>query len=78
MGRKMTKGKQQVLFNYLPGQTFDFEKVATIARVSKIKGIARADLKCGEIRYASDNMPRMPQRVPSPVQVRSDSQVWRS
>lgn len=44
MGRKMTRGKQQVLFNYLPGRTFDFEKVATIARVSKIKGIVRTDL----------------------------------
>lgn len=44
MGRKMTRGKQQVLFNYLPGKTFDFEKVATIARVSGIKGVVRTDL----------------------------------
>lgn len=43
MGRKMTKGKQQILFNYLPGRTFDFE-AATIARVTKIKGSTRADL----------------------------------
>jgi hypothetical protein len=44
MGRKMTRGKQQILFNYLPGRTFDFEKLATIARVSKISGIVRSDL----------------------------------
>src|SRR5258708_29418388 len=44
MGRKMTRGKQQILFNYLPGRTFDFEKIATIARVSKINGIVRSDL----------------------------------
>ena len=39
MGRRMTRGKQQVLFNYLPGKTFDFEKIATIARVTTIRGI---------------------------------------
>ena len=30
MPRTMSRGKQQVLFNYLPGRTFDFEKVAAI------------------------------------------------
>jgi hypothetical protein len=44
MGRKMTRGKQQILFNYLPGRTFDFDKNATIARVTKIKGVVRTDL----------------------------------
>lgn len=34
----MTRGKQQVLFNYLPNRTFDFEKVAAIARVVSIRG----------------------------------------
>ena len=43
MGRKMTRGKQQVLFNYLPGRTFDFEG-GTISRVSSIRGIQRSDL----------------------------------
>ena len=44
MGRKMNRGKQQILFNYLPGRTFDFEKVATIARIEKIRGKPRNDL----------------------------------
>lgn len=40
----MSRGKQQVLFNYLPGKTFDFERIATIARVRSIRGIPRTDL----------------------------------
>lgn len=44
MGRKMRRGKQQILFSYLPGKTFDFERVATIARVQSIRGIQRTDL----------------------------------
>lgn len=40
----MTRGKQQVLFNYLPGRTFDFEKIATIARVKSVRGTPRNDL----------------------------------
>lgn len=40
----MSRGKQQVLFNYLPGRTFDFEKVAAIARVGVIRGDSRTDL----------------------------------
>ncbi len=44
MGRKMSRGKQQVLFNYLPGKTFDFERVATIAQVTAIRGSLRNDL----------------------------------
>jgi hypothetical protein len=44
MGLKMSRGKQQVLFNYLPGKTFDFERVATIARVVSIRGVPRTDL----------------------------------
>lgn len=44
MGRTMNRGKQQVLFNYLPGKTFDFERIATIARVKSIRGSPRTDL----------------------------------
>ena len=43
MGKKMNRGKQQVLFNYLPGKTFDFEG-GTISRVSSIRGLQRNDL----------------------------------
>lgn len=44
MARTMTRGKQQVLFNYLPNRTFDFERVAAIARVTGIRGDPRTDL----------------------------------
>lgn len=40
----MTRGKQQVLFNYLPNRTCDFERVAAIARVIGIRGDPRTDL----------------------------------
>src|SRR5438128_5245227 len=44
MGRKMSRGKHQVLFNYLPGKTFDFERVATIAQITTIRGVPRSNL----------------------------------
>jgi hypothetical protein len=44
MGRRMTRGKQQILFNYLPGRTFDFERIATIARVKSVRGTPSNDL----------------------------------
>lgn len=44
MGAKMSRGKQQILFNYLPERTFDFEKLALIAQVTKISGVVRTDL----------------------------------
>lgn len=40
----MNRGKQQVLLNYLPGKTFDFEKIGTIARVERVRGVPRTDL----------------------------------
>jgi hypothetical protein len=43
MAKTMTRGKQQVLFNYLPGKTFDFEQ-GPIARVFGIRGNQRTDL----------------------------------
>ncbi len=44
MPRIMNRGKQQVLFHYLPNRTFDFEQVAAIARVVGIRGDPRTDL----------------------------------
>src|SRR5215217_1117694 len=41
MTRTMSRGKGQVLTNYLPGKTFDFEKVATISRVTDIRGVQK-------------------------------------
>ena len=43
MTKSMTRGKQQILFNYLPGKTFDFER-GPIARVSGIRGFAQSEL----------------------------------
>lgn len=45
----MSRGKQQVLFNYLPGRTFDFANVAAIARVDTIRGDPRTDLNVAVI-----------------------------
>ena len=41
---RMRRGKQQILFNYLPGKTFDFERIGVISRVDQIRGIPRLDL----------------------------------
>lgn len=58
MGRRMSRGKQQVLLNYLPGKTFDFEKVGTIARVERIRGVPRADLNARLVLRAVDEQVR--------------------
>ena len=34
----MRRGKQQILLNYLPGRTFDFERIGVISRVDQIRG----------------------------------------
>lgn len=43
MTKSMTRGKQQILFNYLPGKTFDFER-GPIARVVSIRGFEQSEL----------------------------------
>lgn len=43
MRKQMSRGKQQILFNYLPGRTFDFEG-GVIARVGYIRGVQVRDL----------------------------------
>ena len=43
MSKSMTRGKQQILLNYLPGQTFDFER-GPIARVRRIRGFPQSEL----------------------------------
>src|SRR5262245_8142066 len=44
MGRTMNRSKQQILLRFLPGKTFDFERVASIARVESIRGVLNGDL----------------------------------
>ncbi|MEW6082268.1 MAG: hypothetical protein AB1576_10950 [Bacillota bacterium] len=58
MGRRMNRGKQQVLLNYLPGKTFDFEKIGTIARVDRIRGVPRTDLNTRLILRAVEEQAR--------------------
>jgi hypothetical protein len=58
MARAMHRGKQQVLLNYLPGRTFDFEKIATIARVERIRGVPRVDLNTRLILRAIEEQVR--------------------
>ncbi len=43
MAKSMTRGKQQILLNYLPGKTFDFQS-GPISRVTSIRGFPRTDL----------------------------------
>ncbi len=58
MGRRMSRGMQQVLLGYLPGKTFDFEKIGTIARVDRIRGTPRVDLNSFLILRAVDDVAR--------------------
>lgn len=44
MPRRMNRGRQQVMLNYLPERTFDFEKIGTIARMHRVRGFPRNDL----------------------------------
>src|ERR1044072_819730 len=43
MRRIMRRSKRQVLQRFLPGRTFDFEKIARIARVESIRGVPSTD-----------------------------------
>ena len=43
MGHKMSRGKQQVLYTYLPTNTFDFQG-GSIARVQYVRGNIRDDI----------------------------------
>jgi hypothetical protein len=47
MALTMTRGKRQILFDFLPGRTFDFERVATIARVTEVRGNPQVALNAG-------------------------------
>lgn len=43
----MKRGKSQVLFNYLPGNTFDYHRGVGIHKVEGIAGVERSDLDVG-------------------------------
>ena len=48
----MRRGKNQVLLNYLPGRTFDFERIGVISRVDHVRGTPRLDLSADLILSA--------------------------
>lgn len=55
---KMTRGKRQILFEYLPGKTFDFDKSNRLAQITSIRGIQKNDMNVNLVlqaieRYAS-------------------------
>lgn len=55
--KTMKRGKQQILFNYLPGRTFDYEGVATIAKVASIRGYPQTNLNASILlRKISDEV----------------------
>jgi len=58
MGLRMQRGKGQVLLNFLPGKTFDFEKIWTIARVDRIRAVPRTDLSTKQILRAVEQQTR--------------------
>lgn len=49
---KMTRGKQQVLFNYLPGKTFDFDKSNLLAQITSIRGMQKNDMNVSLVLQA--------------------------
>jgi len=52
MGAILTRGKQQVLFNYLPEDTFDFGKLGVLAKVSKLSGNESKELNLNLVLQA--------------------------
>jgi hypothetical protein len=67
MGRRMYRGRQQVLLNYLPGKTFDFETIGTIARVERIRGVQRIDLNMKLILRAIEDQVRVWPEIHRPI-----------
>jgi hypothetical protein len=55
MPLKMNRGKNQVMYSYLPGYTFDFDKSSAIAQIESIRGIQRTDLNLPLILQAVRN-----------------------
>lgn len=55
MPKKMSRGKNQIMYGYLPGYVFDFDKSSAIAQVQNIRGDACADLNMDLILQAVRN-----------------------
>jgi hypothetical protein len=44
MSKTMSRGKNQIMYDYLPGYTFDFDKSSAIAQVEYIRGDIQTDI----------------------------------
>jgi len=55
MPLKMNRGKNQVMYSYLPGYTFDFDKSSAIAQIGYIRGVQNTDLNLYLILQAIKN-----------------------
>ena len=52
MGATLTRGKQQILFNYLPENTFDFGNLGVLAKVTELSGIESKELNLNLVLQA--------------------------
>jgi len=81
MGLKMSRGKRQIIFNYLPGYTFDFDKSSVIAQVDSIRGIPKPSLNIDMVlkaieHYVSAWLYENPRLLMAPLRnLRADSFV---
>lgn len=57
MSRTISRGKQQVLLNYLPGRIFDFAG-GTVARAVRVRGKERTDLNAQQLLRAIGDVVR--------------------
>lgn len=78
MGRKMERSKRSVLFEHLPGQTYDFERTGVIARTTHIRGRPNADLNLNLVIAAIEDEvrawpPEQRRSFPNPLTTKANS-----
>lgn len=80
MPKKMERSKRAILFNYLPGQTYDFERTAVIARTLKIRTRQNTELNLALVVAAVEKAiaPWIPEHrhlFPTPLSQKANSFV---
>lgn len=58
MGRKMDRNKRTILFEHLPGQTYDFERTGVIARTREIRATKNTELNLQLVLEAIERVVR--------------------